>query len=221
MHLQYRGFGALVASVAALLASSGLAESAQNVARGSLAISSNLLPCTAGSGPENAVDGAATNIYTDKWCVPSGKPTLTLPVAAYGYTVSSIVVKHAGVAENAVYNTRAFRLLVTQGLSAPVTVATVTANTASQTTHPVNNLANVTVVQLAIDTPTQGANQATRIYEVEVYGEPTPPPVEIPFSGGTGVNWSTCMYYYVAYDYCCYYAADAPRDICYLFLPSP
>jgi hypothetical protein len=46
------------------------------------------------------VDGAATNIYTDKWCVRSGQPTLTVqvPVFLYGFTLSKVVVKHAGVA---------------------------------------------------------------------------------------------------------------------------
>ena len=153
----------------------------------------NLLPaakCTAGSGPENAVDGAWSNIYTDKWCVPSGKPTLTvqLPRNAYGYQVERIVIRHAGAGgESPTLNTRAYGLLVTQqkvlvsalGLttytSTTSTVATVTANTANATTHNVN-LSNATGVTLRIDVPTQGTNQATRIYELEVFGTPSPTP---------------------------------------------
>ena len=38
-----------------------------NVALNAVALSSHL-PCSSGSGPANAVDGAASNIYNDKWC---------------------------------------------------------------------------------------------------------------------------------------------------------
>jgi hypothetical protein len=141
--------------------------------------------CSPGSGPAKAVDGASSNIYTDKWCVPTGQPTLTINLSgsAYGYSVSHIVVKHAGVAgESASYNTRAFRLRVVQtSSSTPLTVATVTANTANQTSDTVT-VGNVSQVQLLVDQPTQaaGATSATRIYEVEVWGTPSttaaPPP---------------------------------------------
>jgi hypothetical protein len=154
-----------------------------DVALHAVALSTSL-PCTLGSGPEKAVDGAASNIYTDKWCVASGTPTLTiqLPVTPYGYTVSKIVVKHAGVAETPLWNTRAYRILVRTsgilgvggllGLCPAITVATVTNNTASVTTNAINS-ANVSQVQLSIDIPTQNTNQATRIYEVEVWGYPS------------------------------------------------
>jgi hypothetical protein len=161
----------------------------------------DLLPapkCSAGSGPENAVDGAASNIYTDKWCVPSGNPTLhiSLPSSANGYRVSKIVIMHAGAGgEPASLNTRAYTLKATQlqnffgptgasdaggglALCFPVAarsvVATVTANTANITTHFLS-LNHVTDVWLTIDRPTQGTNQATRIYEVQVFGSPDGP----------------------------------------------
>jgi hypothetical protein len=222
MHTQRWGLSVLAASIAALLAGSGVAQGAQNVARGALAVSSTLQSCTLGSGPENAVDGAASNIYTDKWCVLSGRPTLTLTLlgSLTGYTVSSIVVKHAGAAgESAALNTRAFRLLATtQLLSAPVTVATVTANTAYQTTHPVN-LENVSEVQLVIDTPTQGTNQATRIYEVEVWGDPTPPPPPPPAVPPL-MYYNSCMYYYADYEYCCWNSFNPNYNQCYQYVPG-
>jgi hypothetical protein len=155
--------------------------------------------CSAGSGPENAVDGARSNIYTDKWCVPSGNPTLhiSLPASANGYRVSKIVIMHAGAGgEPASLNTRAYTLKATQlqnffgptgasatgggglGLCVRVAarsvVATVTANTANITTHSLS-LNHVTDVWLTIDRPTQGTNQATRIYEVQVFGSPDGP----------------------------------------------
>ena len=152
-----------------------------NVGLNAVALSSHA-PCSLGSGPANAVDGAASNIYTDKWCVASGKPTLTLqlPVSTYGFTLTKIVVKHAGVAgENQALNTKAYRILTSPSLLCRTTpLLTVTSNTANQTVHNVS-IRNVAQVQLAIDIPTQGTNQATRIYEVEVWGTPSTTPAPL------------------------------------------
>lgn len=168
------------------------ADTPTNVALHALATATDgllpALPCTLGSGPEKAVDGAASNIYTDKWCVPSGRPTLhiALPANSHGWTVSKIVIKHAGVAgENPVYNTRAYTLSA-WSYGQHTIVATVSLNTANQTVHDVF-LTSQTAVDLTIDTPTQGTNQATRIYEVEVWASPTPQPAGSPGYGGCGI----------------------------------
>ena len=185
MRTRWGRLAVFAVTMAAVLAVPGVAQAAPtNVALNALARSSHL-PCTLGSGPENAVDGAAGNINTDKWCVRSGQPTLTIPLTGSltGYTVDHIVVKHAGAGgESPALNTRAFRLRGTTP-SAPLgaTLATVTANTANVTTHPIG-ISGVSQVQLLIDTPTQGTNQATRIYEVEVWGSPSPPP-----ASGSGI----------------------------------
>jgi mannosyl-glycoprotein endo-beta-N-acetylglucosaminidase len=166
------GLGVLAATVAALLAG-GVAQGA-DVRVGALASSSHM-SCTLGSGPENAVDGAASNIYTDKWCVPTGRPTLTLQLSGSlsGWTVSHIVVKHAGAGgESPALNTRAFQLRVRTSPLAPwIPIAAVAGNSASVTDHPVG-IAGVFDVQLLVDVPTQTLNPATRIYEVEVWGTP-------------------------------------------------
>ena len=185
MHTHLRRLGALTASTALLgLASAGVvapAASAQtnvalNAATTATVAGLPAVSCSLGSGPENAVDGAASNIYTDKWCVLAGSPTLNiaLPAATNGWTVSKIVIKHAGVAgESAAYNTRAYTLT---GVGATrTTIATVTANTANQTVHDLN-LANQRAIELRVDTPTQGIDTATRIYEVEVWAVPSVSP---------------------------------------------
>ena len=176
--------GVSSATVAATLSVGGVAHAATetdvalHAATTATVLGVTAPTCTAGSGPDKAVDGASSNIYTDKWCVPTGQPTLTINLSgsAYGYSVSHIVVKHAGVAgESATYNTRAFRLRVVQtSSSTPLTVATVTGNTANQTSNTVT-VGNVSQVQLLVDQPTQaaGATSATRIYEVEVWGTPS------------------------------------------------
>jgi hypothetical protein len=183
--------GVSLATVAATLSIGGVAHAATetDVALHAATTATVLgLPaptCSAGSGPDKAVDGASSNIYTDKWCVPSGQPTLTINLSgsAYGYTVSHVVVKHAGVAgESTSYNTRAFRLRVVQtSSSTPLTVATVTGNPASETSNTVT-VGNVSQVQLLVDQPTQalGATSATRIYEVEVWGTPSTTPAPPP-----------------------------------------
>jgi hypothetical protein len=210
MRTQLASLGGLAASVAALLAGASTAHAAPyvantNVARNAVATATvgglPALPCTVRSGPENAVDGAASNIYTDKWCVPSGKPTLTITLppspSGYGYNVRQILIKHAQKAgESPTYNTRAYTLSATKlkrywqptplgflPVYLPNTngVATVTGNINAVTIHDFFpdaalgtdvNLLNVTAVSLTVDVPTQGTNQATRIYEVEVWAHP-------------------------------------------------
>ena len=185
--------GVLGASAVAVLAGGTSAQAAKplrlcvpllgqicsgNVALNTLATSSHL-PCTLGSGPENAVDGAASNIYTDKWCVRSGQPTLTLqlPRSLYGFTVSKLVVKHAGAAgESPTLNTRQFHMLLFQGVACTSAIGSVwqSDNTENQNVYEFGSaVANVRKVELTVDVPTQGTNLATRIYEVEVWGQPS------------------------------------------------
>ena len=144
------------------------------MAQGAVALSSQP-SCTLGSGPDNAVDGAASNIYTDKWCVPSGKPTLTIvlptdPVIVDRF-VSKIVVKHAGVLENPSWNTRAYRIYTSPSMLNPTwtLLTTVTNNVSSVNTLSVPNR-RASMVRLDVDIPTQFGDPATRIYEVEVWG---------------------------------------------------
>lgn len=143
-----------------------------NLALNALAVGTGV-PCSLGSGPSNAVDGAASNIYTDKWCVRSGQARLLVtlsPLAPLGHSVTRMVVKHAGIAgENPVYNTRDFRIQTSFDAINWTPYATVFANTANVTS--IDALANnVKFVQLIVDVPTQTRDPATRIYELEAWG---------------------------------------------------
>ena len=199
MRTRWTRVSVLAASVAAVLASGSPAQAADtNVALNAVATAySNNLPalaCTLGSGPQKAVDGRASNIYTDKWCVPGGQPYLviTLPkivnnMGNPGFDIHKIVVKHAGFAgESWTYNTRTFRLWVRKysacswlgrwaliDASNPIQVAQVFDNRADQTVH-LTNVDHVGEVLLLVDAPMQQLGGATRIYEVEVWGTPTP-----------------------------------------------
>ena len=177
-----RGRLALLAATmaATVLGAAGVAQAAEvNFARNALVRS--LAPwCTLGSGPENAVDGAWSNIYTDKWCSPATRARLqiTLPPSAWNATINRVVVKHAGAGgESTALNTKSFRIDAYALLSIfthSFQIANVTGNTASVTTHPVS-LTSVRDIVLDVWVPTQNGNPATRIYEVEVWG--TPPPM--------------------------------------------
>lgn len=174
-----RALGVLAFSLAALITDVSPAQAAYITYQGNLTSgawdSSLSRPCTLGSGADNAVDRAASNIYTDKWCVPGGRPSLVVYLYDEPFivdrVVNSIVVKHAGVLESPTLNTRAYRIYTSPSTLVPswTLLATVTNNTSNVNTFSVPGL-RAAMVRLDIDIPTQGANQATRIYEVEVLG---------------------------------------------------
>jgi hypothetical protein len=172
-----RALGVLVFSMATVIADVSPAQAAYITYQGNLTMgaSSSSLSCTLGSGAENAVDRAASNIYTDKWCVPGGRPTLMVYLYDDPFivdrVVNSIVVKHAGVLESPTLNTRAYRIYTSPSTLFPTwtLLATVTNNASNVNTFSVPGL-RASRVRLDVDIPTQGANQATRIYEVEVWG---------------------------------------------------
>ncbi len=84
--------------------------------------------------------------------------------------LTKFVVKHAQAGgESASFNTRDFSVQVRSAATDPwTTVATVTGNTAGTTTHPVTTTARY--VRLVVTKPTQGTDQAARIYEFEAWG---------------------------------------------------
>lgn len=194
MRYRWTRLSVLAAGVAVALSGGSAAQAADtNVALNAVTTTApdgnSPLPaaqCTLGSGSSKAVDGHWSNIYTDKWCVPSGNPILeiTLPPVYGGYKIDKVVVMNAGIAgENPLWNTRNYSIDVRQfalcgtngpfsALYNPTVAAVVTNNTANQTVSYVN-ADHVGAVQLWIGQPNWGAGGATRIYEVQVWGTPT------------------------------------------------
>ena len=174
-----RALGVLAFSVAAVITDVSPAQAATITYQGNLTRgawdSSLSLPCTPGSGADNAVDRAASNIYFDKWCVPGGRPSLWVYLYDEPFIVdrivNSIVVKHAGVAENPILNTRAYRIYTSPSTLVPswTLLATVTNNSSDVNTFSVPGR-RAAMVRIDIDIPTLVSDQATRIYEVEVLG---------------------------------------------------
>ncbi|MGH3715385.1 MAG: GH92 family glycosyl hydrolase [Micromonosporaceae bacterium] len=125
--------------------------------------------CNTNEGPDKAVNGSVTGGTTDKWCSGvSGNKLLTVDLGGT-HPLSSLTVRHAEAGgESASWNTRDFDLQVSTDGSSWTTVAQVRGNTAGVTNHPVSVSARY--VRLVVITPTQTADNATRIYEFEAYG---------------------------------------------------
>ena len=102
------------------------------------------------------------------------------------YSVNSITVRHAGAGgESATFNTRDFTLQLSTDALNWTTVATVTGNTASVTTHAFT-AQSARYARLNVTAPTSTTDTAMRIYEFEVYGGTGPTPTATPSPTATG-----------------------------------
>lgn len=127
-------------------------------------------PCSPSEGPRNAIDGSSRG--GNKWCTGGAEDkTLTLDLGA----VRSVVgfrVRHAGAGgEDPGWNTRDFEILTSGDGQRFAPAVVVTGNTADVTTHGIPATA-LRYVRLHV-TRGQTADDAlaTRIYELEVFGE--------------------------------------------------
>ena len=124
--------------------------------------------CNVNEGPEKAVNGSVSGGNTDKWCSLGATKFWQVDLGS-SFAIQSFTIRHAGAGgESTTWNTRDFTLQVSSNGTTWSTVVTVTANTASVTTHPIATT-NARYVRLNITVPTQTTNNAARIYEVEVY----------------------------------------------------
>ena len=86
------------------------------------------------------------------------------------YAISKFVVRHAQAGgEPHAFNTQAFRIEVSTDGENWTEAVKVTDNTAAVSEHSIT-LTNARYVRLWTDKPTQGGDQAARIYDFEVHG---------------------------------------------------
>ena len=124
--------------------------------------------CNANEGPAKAVNGSVTGGTTDKFCSLTAPRFLQVDLGS-AFGIQSFTVRHAGAGgESTTWNTRDFTIQVSNDATNWTTVATVTANTASVTNHPISTT-SARYVRLNVSTPTQTTDGAMRIYEFEVY----------------------------------------------------
>ncbi|MFC0626917.1 discoidin domain-containing protein [Kribbella deserti] len=124
-------------------------------------------PCTSTEGPAKAVNGTVSGGNTDKFCSLASSKFLRIDLGA-PTSLRSIEISHAGAGgESTAYNTRAFTIQASNDATTWTTPVTVTANTASVTTHPV--ALTTRYLRITITTPTQTTDPATRLYEVKAF----------------------------------------------------
>jgi hypothetical protein len=125
-------------------------------------------PCAATEGPENAVNGSVILGDNDKWCSRAAAKFLQVELTA-STLIDRVVVRHANAGgEPFTLNSRDFTIQVSSDGLAYNTVANVTGNDASVTTHDFAAV-SARYVRLNVTTPAQNADPAARIYELEVY----------------------------------------------------
>jgi hypothetical protein len=124
--------------------------------------------CAASEGPEKAVNGGVSGGNSDKWCSLGTTKWLRVDLGAVRQ-VGRFVVRHAGAGgETTAFNTRDFDLQTSTDGTTWTTVASPRGNTANVTTHVVAPT-NARYVRINVLIPTQNADTAARIYELEAY----------------------------------------------------
>mgnify|MGYP003277172618 FL=1 len=120
----------------------------------------------AAESPEKAVDGKSNT----KWCANNGSThNLTIDLGKID-TITDIVIKHSEAGgEAASMNTKAYRVQVSSDGENYKEVVKVTNNIDGITTDRIP-VTQARYVKLIVDKPTQGSDNAARIYEVEVMG---------------------------------------------------
>ncbi|MFI6294694.1 GH92 family glycosyl hydrolase [Nonomuraea sp. NPDC050790] len=142
------------------------AQQGQNLALNKTATGS--AACNANEGPAKAVNGSVSGGNTDKFCSASVPSFLQVDLGASA-GLTRFVVHHAGAGgESTTWNTAAFTIQVSQDGANWSTVANVSGNTASTTTHTIA-ATQARHVRLNVTTPTGTSDTATRIYDLEVY----------------------------------------------------
>lgn len=129
--------------------------------------------CNSNETPDKAVNGSFSLGLTDKWCSLAASPFLQVDFGS-AMSVNRFVVGHAGSGggESFNLNTSAFNIQVSVDNITFTTVASVSGNVDSITTHDITP-AIARYVKLNIITPTQpGNDSAARIYEFQVYRSP-------------------------------------------------
>jgi predicted alpha-1,2-mannosidase len=122
--------------------------------------------CSTSESADKAFDGALAS--NSKWCSLTTPEYLQVDLGST-QPVGTFVVKHAGLGtENTGWNTGAFTISTSVDGSTWSQAASVTGSRSSRTTHQTTQR-QARYVRLDITTPTNNANTAARIYELEVY----------------------------------------------------
>ncbi|MCK1994920.1 PKD domain-containing protein [Peribacillus muralis] len=141
------------------------AKNLTNVALSKTATASG--QCSPSEGPKYAMDGIVTN--NSKWCAIGANHWLQVDLGK-AYNLSKFVVKHAEAGgEPAAFNSRAFTIEVSHDGETWTNAVNATNNTDAISEHSIKTT-EARYIRLSVQQPTQGGDQAIRIFEFEAYG---------------------------------------------------
>ncbi|MCJ7842229.1 discoidin domain-containing protein [Lederbergia sp. NSJ-179] len=150
----------------AMITISEAVKDIENVALNKIATASG--QCAPNEAAKYAVDGNVNS----KWCALGDAPHWLKVDLGGQYAISKFVVHHAQAGgEPKAFNTQAFRIEISDDGENWAEAVKVTDNTEAVTERSIN-LTNARYVRLMVDKPTQGGDQAARIYEFEIHGFP-------------------------------------------------
>lgn len=159
-----------------------------NVALGKSATANG--SCTSYETPAKAVDGSITN--DNKWCAgaTNGQYWLQIDLGA-SFDIVSFTLFHAGAGgENALWNTQAFSIQISNDASSWRTVVSVANNTADITTHPIETVRARYIKLVITAAQTDPQTVAARIYELQAYAFPGGSSVDLAWNRPATANGS-------------------------------
>jgi hypothetical protein len=128
-------------------------------------------PCAPEQSPDKAFNGTSEAGPSDKWCSSAPEPFLQVDLGSI-FNVGRFVVEHAGAGGDDFHlNNRDFNIQVSVDGSNFATVASVTGNVDSITTHDIP-ATPARYVRLNIVTPVVGGSHLANIYEFQVFAAP-------------------------------------------------
>jgi hypothetical protein len=114
------------------------------------------------------VNGSVSGGNSDKWCSLGANKWLQVDLGAT-QRIGRFVVRHAGAGgEPTAFNTKDFDLQTSADGTTWTTAAAARGNTANVSTHVIAPV-NARYVRINVLVPTQNADRAARIYELEAY----------------------------------------------------
>jgi len=141
----------------------------QNLALGAKATGS--VPCDPSQNPDKAVNGSAEGGPDDKWCSSAANPFLQVDLGR-SFSIGRFVVEHAGAGgDDFNMNTRDFSIQVSTDGQTFTTVANVTGNIQSITTHDIP-ATQARYVRLNVAIPEGTTASTSNIYELQIFPAP-------------------------------------------------
>ncbi|HZI56576.1 MAG TPA: protein kinase, partial [Verrucomicrobiae bacterium] len=135
-------------------------------------VSTSGISCNVNEGPEKAFNGSVSAGTSDKWCSPVTPAFLQVDLGRT-FVLNEFIVRHAGAGgEPLVLNTRDYSIQLSTNGQDFSTAVKVTAN-AKNVSVSVIPTTLARFVRLNVTRPSQHGDNASRIYELEVYCDPT------------------------------------------------